>query len=440
MVERASAAPQKRLFLELLTRDITLEDAVLDLIDNSINSVLVSEHVDLEARFDDVISGEADLSRFDHYRIEISFDAEQFSLRDNCGGITYDAGKNHVFNFGRSGPPSSADTLSVYGIGLKRALFKLGNRISVVSHADVPFAVAFDAAKWAEKDDWTVPLRSLPGGRVEGASTCIRVRQLAADTRERIGAPDFAGSLAQRIRETYCFFINRFCTIWVNGDRVDGDPIQVGAEDTLTPAVQRIEEGSVSAIIVAGLAPKRGDKWLTPDAGWYIFCNGRAVVFADRTRLTGWERGLPQYVSKFRGFRGIVFFFSKNPELLPWTTTKTDINEESVIYQRALTIMYTTARPVLSFLSSLYGADEVESEPAKAAAEAVSSANLTRVVSLQASSFHPPTKRAPTSLTVQFRVPIDDINRVKAHLGNPGLSARRIGEIAFKYYLENEVV
>jgi hypothetical protein len=37
---QASASPEKRLFISLITRDISLADAFLDIIDNSINSAL----------------------------------------------------------------------------------------------------------------------------------------------------------------------------------------------------------------------------------------------------------------------------------------------------------------------------------------------------------------------------------------------------------------
>ena len=36
---KAKATPSKKLFLEMFTRDIFLEDAILDLIDNSIDSI-----------------------------------------------------------------------------------------------------------------------------------------------------------------------------------------------------------------------------------------------------------------------------------------------------------------------------------------------------------------------------------------------------------------
>ena len=437
MIEFANAQPQKRLFLELLTRDITLEDAVLDLIDNSINSVLAAGGIRLSEIFDEVISGSYDLGRFKDYLIDITYADGEFALTDNCGGISYSAAKDHVFQFGRASTSGNGDTLSVYGIGLKRALFKLGDKISVVSHFDKSFAVAFLASAWARNPEWCLPMRVLPAGRVRQGTTCIRVKSLSDDTAQRLNDADFSKSLRRRIKETYCFFIGRFCRIRLNGAPVEGDLFDIGSEESLTPSVQKSSDGDVNVIVRADIAPK--DRWVTAEAGWYIFCNGRAVVFADRTRLTGWERGLPQFVSKFRGFRGIVFFFSEKPELLPWTTTKTDINEESVVFQRALNMMYTAARPVLRFLSSLYSDDEVEAQPAKAAAEAVRSKPLTQVMSLVPSHFVPPARRAPTTVSVQFKVQVSDINRVKQHLRNPGLSARRIAEIAFKYYLENEV-
>ena len=108
--------------------------------------------------------------------------------------------------------------------------------------------------------------------------------------------------------------------------------------------------------------------------GWYVSCNGRGIVLADKTARTGWGTSfLPHFVSKYRGFVGLVLFLAEDPERLPWTTTKTDINQESPIYQRALSRMATTAKPVLAFLDSLYASSEVEAEQARSAAAALGS-------------------------------------------------------------------
>jgi len=42
----ANAFPRKRFFLEMFTRDISLEDCILDLIDNSIDSLVRTKDLD----------------------------------------------------------------------------------------------------------------------------------------------------------------------------------------------------------------------------------------------------------------------------------------------------------------------------------------------------------------------------------------------------------
>jgi hypothetical protein len=437
MVDTAEALPEKRLFIELITRDITLEDAVLDLIDNSINSILVKHEVNLANIFDDVLAGRYDFSAFERYAIDIEIDSTAFSLTDNCGGISYDAAKHQVFHFGRPRGPSRGDTLSVYGIGLKRALFKLGDAIKVRSRKDQQFEVAFSAREWEGKEAWVLPLETPSNGGLDEGQTMVSVTDLHPDVVQRVGSAEFYASLAERVRQTYCFFLERFCVLTINGETMRREALEMGSEASLKPSVQIVDENGVNTIVVAGLAPR--NQWRAETAGWYIFCNGRAVLFADRSDRTGWGKGLPQYVSKFRGFRGIVFFFSEDPENLPWDTTKTRINAEAIAFQRAQSLMYNTARPVVAYLSSLYSTDEVESAPARTAADSVHAEPITRVISLGASTFSPPTRRKATTVNIQFSALISDVERVRTHLRNPTLSARKIAEMALKYYLENEI-
>lgn len=43
----ASAIPHKRFFLEMFTRDISLQDCILDLIDNSVDGIIRSQDLEL---------------------------------------------------------------------------------------------------------------------------------------------------------------------------------------------------------------------------------------------------------------------------------------------------------------------------------------------------------------------------------------------------------
>ena len=123
---RVIANPTKTFFVNMITRDITLEDSILDLIDNSVDGAWRSSGNHAISLNDDV-----DLSA---YRISITISPEFFSIRDNCGGMTLDDAVNHVFSFGRKhSQKNDAYSIGVYGIGMKRAAFKLGSDIRVVS-------------------------------------------------------------------------------------------------------------------------------------------------------------------------------------------------------------------------------------------------------------------------------------------------------------------
>ena len=70
-------------------------------------------------------------------------------------------------------------------------------------------------------------------------------------------------------------------------------------------------------------------------SGWYVACNGRIVLAADKTTTTGWgTEGWPQWHPQYSGFIGIILFSSPRADLLPLTTTKRSVDETSAIYRR----------------------------------------------------------------------------------------------------------
>ena len=112
---KASANPTKAFFVSMITRDITLEDSILDLIDNSVDGAWRSEGSRPMGLADDT-----DLSA---YSISIAASTDQFSITDNCGGMTLDDAKAHAFSFGRQASEEYNEySIGVYGIGMKRAL------------------------------------------------------------------------------------------------------------------------------------------------------------------------------------------------------------------------------------------------------------------------------------------------------------------------------
>src|SRR5437870_4242743 len=81
--EVALAYPSKAFFIDMLTQDIGLADCVLDLIDNSIHSLVTRSEIDVVQH---LIDGTKPPKVKAH--IDVAFSASRFSIEDNCGGIT----------------------------------------------------------------------------------------------------------------------------------------------------------------------------------------------------------------------------------------------------------------------------------------------------------------------------------------------------------------
>ena len=90
---RVDASPTKAFFVRMITRDITFEDSIMDLIDNSVDGAWrqqESQPIGLDAGPD-----------FSPYHISIHTSPDRFTICDNCGGMTLEDATDHAFSFGR---------------------------------------------------------------------------------------------------------------------------------------------------------------------------------------------------------------------------------------------------------------------------------------------------------------------------------------------------
>ncbi len=97
----ADASPEKRLFISLLTRDISLVAAFLDLIDNSINAAL-APYADKLTTAEGYLSALDDPEISASTSIDIEFSAESVKITDNAAGIDSETARSYVFKFGRA--------------------------------------------------------------------------------------------------------------------------------------------------------------------------------------------------------------------------------------------------------------------------------------------------------------------------------------------------
>jgi hypothetical protein len=449
----ASALPRKQFFLEMFTRDIRLIDCILDLVDNSIDSLIRRDKIDLQK---EIVEARPPLDAAALAAlplIEISFDSNEFKIEDNCGGIAVKDAQDEAFNFGHDpdyDPGKHGSRLGAYGIGMKRAIFKIGNHFQITSRtAQDGFTMDVDVREWAKNDkspkDWRLPMETTERAKSKRETgTSILITDFTDSVKLAIKAPTLTSELIQQISRTYGLFLNRFVKVVVNNAQVDPQRIPIGEGKGITPERRHYQWDGVSVDIVATLAAKSaGGTWQGEAAGWYIICNGRIVVYADKSELTGWDRQIvPQFQPKFRGFIGIVNYFSKDPLELPWTTTKRSLNRDSPAFLKIRSEMQAAAKPIIKLLESFYGPERDESEPERKTIESMKPGDVTTLLEGAASSFRVASKSVqreePVDTQINFTVKIVDLERVRKHLRSPKMSKSKVGEHVFEYFMRSE--
>jgi hypothetical protein len=440
-VDKVKASPTKMFFLDMFTRDISLEDAILDLIDNAIDALCRTKNIDLSNNYtngnDDLLTQNREGLTLG--KINVHFSETEFSINDDCGGISYDVAKEEVFRFGRVFHSNNMG-LSVYGVGLKRAIFKLGKMIRIESRTkEEGWIVEIDVNNWAaSEDDWSFPIYRIAASE-NGAGTSITVSDLNPEVVMRVRDGTLGATLRQAVATTYPLFLEKYVNISLNETLVSPISLSIAASEDIEPSNLKFKEDDVDVIITAGLAERVQGEWNSDRAGWYILCNGRVVVWADKTDLTGWGTLGPQYHTKFRGFIGLVFFFSDDPESLPWTTTKRGLNRESKIFQLATKKMILSSRPVIGFLDKISKgySDQIFQD---SAVDHLKSISLPEVFRRQEESFRvaPKIVQKVNKARVQFTASLEEIEKVRKCLKRPTMGYGAIGRHALDYFIEQE--
>lgn len=445
----AKAFPRKRFFLQMFTRDIRLDDCILDLIDNSVDSVIRTEDIDVR---DTVLSKPSSHSHLGTLpKVEVKFSASEFSIDDNCGGISVSDAKEDVFNFGHDLDHDSATTgrrLGAYGVGMKRAIFKIGQHFEITSKTTSSgFKMNIDVKEWAQKDespdDWVFPIQVTKGvNSSSNAGTKIRVTDFSNEMKGAFQDELLETRLKKQVATTYALFLGKVVDVYINGERVDPIDIPLGESGDVTPAIEVIKIENVEATIIASFAARVDGKWRQEVAGWYLLCNGRVIVAHDKGEATGWGAGtLPNFQPSHRGFVGIVSFVSDDPLELPWQTTKRGLNHDSPAYQRIKKRMGVVARPIIRQLEMFYSKGSEDLADEKRVAEGMTQSKFHEISKKSASPFGVKGKAATKpreTEQVNFTAKRSELDAVKRHLRDPRMSKSKIGEHVLEYFLKSE--
>lgn len=331
--------PTKEVVVDSLTRDISVEACLFDLIDNAIDAARDTIFARAEEK-----RAEGLPDSYSGFKITLAFSGDGCLIDDNCGGITVERLRTMVLRFGqRSSHPMG---IGIFGLGLNRALFKLGR----VSHLKTDTGsqraeLILKTKEYLESDDWNLPAEEFQSSGKVGTS--IEVRQLYEDIAQNFADSGWIEKYRRDVGRRYGRFVQKGLEIEINGVAVPDGEIRIRKDSPFPEEYKFYKTEGVTVHIRFGQHSehrfsaepdydKSRNALLTDQFGWTVLCNDRAIVVSDKTMKTGWDT---KFHTEFYGFVGIVTFDADDPSKLPWDTTKFDVDMNNRAYLTALVDM-----------------------------------------------------------------------------------------------------
>jgi len=462
---QANASPSKSFFVRMLTRDIELTDALLDLLDNCVDGILRSGK-----------SGDS-AKPYEGYWAKIEIGEGFFRITDNCGGIPVKIAEEYAFALGRPGDiqrDEAKATVGMYGIGMKRAIFKLGSDATVRSWNDKPFRVSI-SPEWMAEPTWNaLPMFAVPEGEMHEQGTSIEVQNLHPEIASSFDKSGWRESFRVTVAQHYALIIAKGFNVaigtpheiarnegWVPAQDfqlLDTSP-EAPEGPYITPYIYKGEIDGVTVEIFAGLYRKLPDheeaeleeetRGAADDAGWTIACNDRIVVWKDKSRLTGWGDGtVPNFHGQFIAVTGLVLLRSVDKNKLPLTTTKRGLDAGSLVYLGAKELMKEATKSLTSFtnkwkkfptdLDRIYqGANYLNVTQLKHRADSIPMKESRRVPTIRKfEPTYPTPLQEKTSARVSFVAEKRDIRLLGSELlDNVSAKPNEVGLAAFNHAL-----
>ncbi|TCK68457.1 ATP-binding protein [Acidipila rosea] len=435
------AEPTKQFFVDMITRDIQLEQAVLDLVDNSVDGAQRYRGTDPKP--------------LDGFEVTITVDANRFKIFDNCGGFDKETARDYAFRFGRPAEkPMPPHSIGQFGVGMKRALFKFGRHFMVQSSTeDEEWAVDVDVIEWEGYKAWTFPWAEFPETpqvSKDEPGTLIVVDKLRPEVSARFGTEYFVNAIIGLIKSKHRQFIADGLSISVNGHHISATSLNLLITGSLRPGVDKLSfNGATGTLVNARIVVGIGES-IPRDAGWYVVCNGRVILEADRRAVTGWglveseasKTSIPTFHNQYARFRGVVWFDSADSGRVPWNTTKTDVDQESPIWQKTFLRMVEMMRPVIDFMNELDREVEEQTKESSTLLGHLSHASRVNTETLQTKTPFTFPRRGdiapagPTMVKIQFSRPLPDIDFLANAFGLS--SAKAVGERCFDLALRKQ--
>lgn len=326
--------PYKEFFTTTWVKDIRLDSAIFDLIDNSIDAAK-------KIRGYDTLEG---------FEIRLKIENNAFVLRDNCGGITLDIAKDHAFNFGKDSAKSKGDDNLVgrYNVGMKRAMFKIGKYIELESHTKKDhFKVTIDIDEWVKKPDWNIDVTECSSSYVEG--TTIKITKINKGIKSEINKKEYILRLRHAVALRFKDSILKGIKIYIKEDGVY-KLVKIANKEEHEELVfeKEVKSNNYKGSVKIYKASEDMSK-----AGWNVYFNERLVVATNKSPLTGWNLKVlgDKYENivfgeQYYGFRGYLALNELKQGSLPFTTTKEGLDKNHESYDKLLDTLLDAMKKV----------------------------------------------------------------------------------------------
>lgn len=439
---RVNANPAKSFFVSMLIKDITLRDAIGDLVDNAVDAIKA------QAENPDCLTG---------YRVVVKLANNSFSISDNGQGMSTEIARTTAFNFGKAESHKLIEkSIGQFGIGMKRAFFKIGSLISVHSTTKTSqFDIQIDVPEWLKKSEWEFKFQNDTlqenVNQVKESGFDVEITNLSDDAKTSFTNERFINQLQKEIEYEHMLNIEKGLVIIINNYQLRPTNITLVSNDTIKPTYWESRTDNLTVKIMAGISTKNDE-----EGGWYIFCNDRLILAKDKSANTVWTGskgdGVPLWHAQYHRFRGFVFFEAADSFNLPWNTTKTGMDMDSPIYQKVRVQMIVMTKQVMELMDKLKSENEkdnpVEDRKLNIAVEKAVKNDKVSVLELRANTnglrdkfifpeqlFSPAGKG--NQINIQYYVSRDRFQKVKGQLHVR--SGREVGLATFEYYCENEL-
>ena len=230
-MSKIDSSPTKDFFIRMLTRDIDLEKSILDLVDNSIDAAIKEKR------------------SFDSVKIEVEFGVNYFSIKDNSGGMSSKVAVEDAFRFGRLSEFVSTGYSGVgrFGVGMKRAIFKIGNHFKLVSKCrGESFSIDADILVWSKESEWSfqlVELKEVNSTQLPEDGVNLTITKLHPNIANQFTLKNFQKRLIYLLGLSLNSFIEQGINLRVNAEKVDGYDISFLCCDNMNPikAINKIK-------------------------------------------------------------------------------------------------------------------------------------------------------------------------------------------------------